>query len=58
MATTRINGVRINLPLLTEHELDALLNRTADRIADAKFDLERLQQEKERRAQRMLNLGL
>ena len=58
MATTRITGIKVNLARLTQHELDALMNMTADRIIDAKYDMEQLRKENQRRRQRQLDLGL
>lgn len=58
MASTRINGIPLNLAQLTEHELDALLTMAANRIATAQCDIEKLRQERERRNQHRLNLGL
>ena len=58
MATTRINGIRYNLSTLTEHELNALLDMAAGRIAAANCDIEKLREEQNKRRQRMLELGL
>ena len=58
MASTRINGIRYNLSTLTEHELNALLDMAAGRIAAANCDIEKLREEQNTRRQRQLELGL
>lgn len=58
MASTRINGIPLNLAQLTEYELEALLTMAANRIATAQCDIEKLRQERTRRSQQQLELGL
>ena len=58
MATTRINGIKMNLSTMTEHELDALLDMAAGRIVAAQDDIRKLREEQSTRRQRMLDLGL
>ena len=57
MATTRINGIRMDLTKMTEHELNALLDMAAGRIATAQTDIGKVLQEQNRRQYQQLALN-
>lgn len=57
MASTRINGIPMNLEQLTAYELDALLEMAQGRIASANCDIAKIYREQLRREQHVLDLN-